>query len=384
MNRLALERIVFDPLGIFGRARDYVAFAGAVRQALGNRLLGVYLDPVRRTVYLVLNSSKVVHGNVVKVADLREIENAARKASAEAFQGAPPRAVPTLRLGLSYPALSLVPVDEASAPPRPRSKSLRAAAGIAASLAALIGLSLPGSAKAEGPAVSAPNGKIEVEGGAISDSGAGGITGSFSLPVGHRYGFQMDGAVGIVEGDWFGGVGGHLFWRDPDRALLGVIAGHNEWDGWDMTRLGVESEFYLDQFSILARGGYQFGDYGVDEDGSGPYGKAELRWYATENFVLRGGVAQDDDKTRGLFGGEFQPGFAAAPGLSLFAEGDVGEDDYYTAFVGIRYYFGETKSLRDRHRKDDPTPEEVRWSNGWLHVFDKDKKAYGGELPPRD
>src|SRR5512145_3180662 len=38
LNRLALERIVYDPLGIFGRAREYVAFAGAVREGMGKRL----------------------------------------------------------------------------------------------------------------------------------------------------------------------------------------------------------------------------------------------------------------------------------------------------------------------------------------------------------
>ena len=31
LNRLALDRIVYDPLGVFGRAREYVAFAAAVR-----------------------------------------------------------------------------------------------------------------------------------------------------------------------------------------------------------------------------------------------------------------------------------------------------------------------------------------------------------------
>ena len=381
LNRLALERIVYDPLGIFGRAREYVAFAAAVREGMGKRLLGVYLEPVRRTVYLVLDSSRVVHEKVVKVAELREIENAARKALADAFQDAPAVAVPSLRLGLSYPALSLVPVDEVSAPSRPRLKAFRAAAGIAASIAALIGLSLPGAAKAEGPAVSAPNAKISGQGGAVDDSGAGIATGSLTLPVGQRYGFQIDAGGGVVDGDGFGGVGAHLFWRDPDQALLGAIASYSEWDDSDVTRLGAEGELYLGQFSLLARGGYQFGDYDVnDGDESGPFGAAELRWYATDNFVIGGGVGQDDDKTRGIFGGEFQPGFAAAPGLSLFAEGEVGEDDYYTAFVGIRYYFGETKSLKDRHRKDDPLLNLVRDSLYTLHRQDEDE--YGGAVMP--
>ena len=74
----------------------------------------------------VLSRIERREGDVVKVGELREIENAARKALIDAFQGAPARAVPSLRLGLTYPALSLVPVDEVSAPPRPRLKALRA------------------------------------------------------------------------------------------------------------------------------------------------------------------------------------------------------------------------------------------------------------------
>lgn len=384
LNRFPHDQIVYDPVGCFGRAAEHVRFAARLRAELGDRLSGVYLEPVRRTVYLVLDRSRVVHGQVVRLAELREIENGARKALAQSFAGSPAGAVPALRLGLSFPAVGLVPVDQASAPPRRRLPGLRAAAGIAASLAALIGLSYPNAAEADGPAVSAPNAKLSGSGGAVDGSGAGIVAGSLTLPVGQRYGFQVDAAGGVVEGDGFGGVGAHLFWRDPDQALLGLIGNYAELDDRDVTRLGVEGELYLGQFSILARGGYQFGDYpdedGILDDQKGGFGAAELRWYATENFVVGGGVRQDDDKTGGIFGAEFQPGFAAAPGLSLFADGEVGENDYYSALLGIRYYFGETKSLIDRHRRDDPATNLVTDSQSNLHTEEDDD--YGGAVAP--
>ncbi len=357
LKRYPHDRIVYDPLGFFGHAKTHVGFAARLREDLGERLLGVYLEPVRRTVYVVLDRSRVVHGKVVRVAELRDIENGARKALARSFAGVEMRAAPALRLGLSIPPLPLVPVDQASAPVRRRFAGLRAA-GIAASLAALLGLSYPGAARADGPAVSAPNVKISGSGGVADGDGAGIVAGSLTLPVGEQFGAQIDAAGGVADGDGLYGVGGHLFWRDPDQGLAGIIGSYTDLDDRNVTRLGVEGEIYLGQFSILARGGYQFGDYIDDDevldDNEGGFGAAELRWYATDNFVLGGGVAQDDDRTRGIFGAEFQPGFAAVPGLSFFADGVIGENDYDSVLVGLRYYFGETKSLIERHRRDDP------------------------------
>jgi hypothetical protein len=163
LRRFQHDRIVYDPLGWFTRAGHYVRFAAKLRAQIGGKLTGIYLEPVRRTVYLVLDRSRILHGQIVKIAELREIENAARDGLAEAFSGFALRALPSLRLGLSFPSVPLVPIDAASAPPKRRAAGLRAAIGVAASLAAVIGFSYPGSARAEGPAVSAPNAKVSVE-----------------------------------------------------------------------------------------------------------------------------------------------------------------------------------------------------------------------------
>ena len=57
-----------------------------------------------------------------------------------------------------------------------------------------------------------------------------------------------------------------------------------------------------------------------------------------------------------LFGIEWQPPVHALAGLTIFADGAVGEDDYESVLGGMRFYFGESgfKSLKRRHREDDP------------------------------
>jgi hypothetical protein len=85
LKRFRHDRMVYDPLGCFARAGEYVQFAGRLRTEIGHTLTGVYLEPVRRTVYLVLDRSRVVHGQVIRIAELRDIENGARRALAEAF-----------------------------------------------------------------------------------------------------------------------------------------------------------------------------------------------------------------------------------------------------------------------------------------------------------
>ena len=384
VNRFRHERIVYDPLGWLDRASHYLQFAAKLREQIGDKLTGIYLEPVRRTVYLVLDRSRIVQGQIVKIPELRDIENAARDALAQSFVGFSLRALPSLRLGLSFPSVALVPIDAASAPPKRRAPGLRAAIGVAASLAAMIGFSYPGSARAEGPAVSAPNAKLSVSGGKVDGSGAGFAAGSFTLPVQEQFGFQLDAAAGKIDGDPAGGVGAHLFWRDPDQGLLGAIASYTKSDGAHVSRVGGEGELYLGQFSILARGGYQFGNYERGNgDESGLFGAAELRWYATDDFELGACIGQDDDRTRGIFGAEFQPGFAAVPGLSFFAEGEIGEDDYYSALGGIRYYFGPTKSLKNRHRQDDPSINLVTDSlNASNRPHNDDQYGGGVKQPP--
>lgn len=102
------------------------------------------------------------------------------------------------------------------------------------------------------PAVSGLNGKIAILGGALDDDGFGALEGSFSAPLGMRFGFQGDAIVGISNGDFIGGGGAHLFWRDPTKGLLGVYGGymHSEDVDSSVGRIGVEGEFYHQKLTL--------------------------------------------------------------------------------------------------------------------------------------
>lgn len=61
---------------------------------------------------------------------------------------------------------------------------------------------------------------------------------------------------------------------------------------------------------------------------------------------------------------EWQPSsLEKLPGLSLYASAGTGSKDFDMLMVGARYYFGETKTLINRHRNDDP--ETTLAEGGW-------------------
>jgi len=242
-------------------------------------------------------------------------------------------------------------------------------------LAAVFGVGAASDAAAEGPAVSRPNAKLSLQGGAVDGDGSGLAVGSGSVPLGQSFGAQLDGAAGVVDDDFYGAVGGHLFWRDPEAALIGLTASHAELDDIDMQRYGAEAELYLPQVTFGVRAGYQTGE--VDD---GFYGNGDVAWYVTDDLRLSlgGGYASHDGFGRA--GVEFQPGIAALPGLAFFADGEVGENGYDRVFAGFRYYFGDTKSLKLRHRQDDPGDivtdfQPINEAQDDNHH----KSAYGGE-----
>ena len=101
------------------------------------------------------------------------------------------------------------------------------------------------------PAVSGPNGKIELGGGwaDIDDFSSdevfrGGA--AFSFPVGDMFGIQAD----LTALDAFGetAVGGavHAFTRDPNSYLLGAYGGYVDAGSSDVLYVGPEAELYLD------------------------------------------------------------------------------------------------------------------------------------------
>jgi hypothetical protein len=172
--------------------------------------------------------------------------------------------------------------------------------------------------------------------------------GSITLPIGDQFGSQIDGVWGKVSSYVYDGVGGHVFWRDPDLGLIGLIGSYQELDNFSLIQNGAEGELYLKDFTFRTRMGYQYRD--VDH---GVFAELGIKYYLMDNIMLEVDpeVAAGDCSLG--FGLEYQPDFEFLPGLAIFAEGEVGENDYDHWFCGISYYFGSKKSLEQRHREDD-------------------------------
>lgn len=277
----------------------------------------------------------------------------AHEGLAESFQ--------TVMMGFDHPGLALVPVD-ADSPCGERRlgaamrKLRRGSAG--AMLAAIFGTGLGGAAMAQGqqvqdlPAVSKFNFSLSGAGGWTKNRATSRFEGIATVPLGHRFGAQLDVNVGN-EGDrlrW--GVTGYAFWRDPSVGLAGIVSSWQQRGAFTVGRSGFQGELYVYDFTIGARLGAQ---YGRARDGF--FGQFEVRWYPIDNLKLAAGADFAPGNTNmAHFGIEYQPAMSSLPGLALFADGDVGRRDYYRALFGVRYYFGDTKSLKRRHREDDPMP----------------------------
>ena len=220
---------------------------------------------------------------------------------------------------------------------------------VAACLSVMVG-------NAGADAVSGINGKIDFASGSFDGWSGKQGTASIAGPLTKNIGWQADLIWSEVGGEDFEGFGGHLFWRDPKIALLGVVASRIERDGVDSYQAGLEFEYYLSNVSILASAGYTEIEYDqpaffIDTDAQGSFFNAEARYYLTDNFAISVGGRRALGNDLGVASLEYQTPFR---GLSLFATAAQGENDYDHAMAGVRYYFGEPKSLKARQRTDDP------------------------------
>ena len=210
-------------------------------------------------------------------------------------------------------------------------------------------------------AVSGLNGKIEGAGGyewgdkTFRDHAFGRLAGSVAMPLGHSFGVQLDVAGETARGEFGGAVGGHLFWRNPSFALLGVYA-----DGYttkapkgdfNLGRVAAEGELYLDRVSLSAIAGVEYGNM-IKTRG---FIDAVASLYATDDLRVYAGWRNDFAGNQGRGGVEYQlPASTGWGNVALFAEGRVGEHGYAAGLGGVKVYFGQQKSLMRRHREDDP------------------------------
>jgi hypothetical protein len=200
-----------------------------------------------------------------------------------------------------------------------------------------------------GPAVSGLNGKIEALRGDLDGDMLSAAAVSLSFPLTHSLGVQIDGLLADYSATPTRGAGGHLFWRDPNLGLIGATGSSADINGTVINRFGLEGEAYLGPITLAGAGGWQNG-----ESRKTGWGSLDLRWYPIANLALEIGAGAMSGNRTGHLGFEWQPLNEIAPGFALFADGAIGTKDYDHALGGVRLYFGASKTLKARHREDDP------------------------------
>lgn len=230
------------------------------------------------------------------------------------------------------------------------------AAGLYGSVAFAADVSSPASL----PAVSAPNGKVEIGAGwdnlddydsdTVFRGGA-----SFSFPVGDMFGIQADMAAVDTFGDTSIGGTLHAFTRDPNSYLLGAIGGYANAGDANVWYVGPEAELYLGNVSVEAVAGYMNVDVSNSSSSDKFFAIGDVALYATDNLRLSVGASSVAGFETGRAGLEWFMGDDMGVPASFKLDGRVGEDGFTSIEAGLSFYFGgDDKSLIRRHREDDP------------------------------
>jgi len=209
------------------------------------------------------------------------------------------------------------------------------------------------------PAVSGFNGKLDYVGGEMNSFAGHNFDASIAFPVTHQIGFQADGLYSRISNlDFYGGAG-HLFWRKPDIGLVGLTGGYlyrNGFGGVDTFQVGAEGEYYFKRVTFGAFAGVGQINYAnpapfIDTNPTRFVGSVSAGCYPINNLLFSASYTTAFNDNLGKGNLEYQ---TPINGLALTAEAALGSHSYDHLLFGIRYYFGGKKSLRDRHRQDDP------------------------------
>lgn len=205
-------------------------------------------------------------------------------------------------------------------------------------------------------AVSEFNGKIDSAYGNLNSSDGWITEGSASIPIAETLGFQFDALYADVEDADFEGLGGHLFWRDHEIGLIGFSFGGVFGDEVDSYEFSIESEYYLSWLTLGAKAGYAAIEYEdevpfIETDEDGMFGLIYATVYPVDDLSITVGAENRFDNNSLRLDAEYE---LPVDGLSLFARAMTADNDYDHFLVGLRYYFGDKKSLKQRHRHDDP------------------------------
>jgi hypothetical protein len=225
------------------------------------------------------------------------------------------------------------------------------------------------------PAVSAINGKVQFGGGfadmkATSSDEMFYGAGSLSMPLGDMFGLQADFAAKSILNETTVGGNVHLFARDPNSYLIGAIAGYGDAGSANAFWAGGEAEFYLDNVSLEMAAGYMNVNPDVGSNSTELFAMADVAFYPIDNMRLALGGSSVAGFQSGNITAEY---LLDAMPVSLNLKAEVGEDSFTAVSAGISFYFGgddATKSLKRRHREDDPR-------NRVLDIFGAGAAAFG-------
>lgn len=210
---------------------------------------------------------------------------------------------------------------------------------------------------ADNRAVAAPNVSVGFGIGGNGDEQFGFSEGSVAVPLGDKYGFQVDGIGGVTSESGFAGAAAHLFRRDPKKGALGLYGSYlystGTYDndgflenGYVNSKLGVEGQAYLGRFTLDGLAGIEWNSL---EESFDPFAQGRVNYYVTDNFKVGTGLNYS-----GAFGGSTQL-VGGAEYLTDFGDvattlyGDLSYDldknnrsdsNRFSAMAGLRFHFG--------------------------------------------
>jgi hypothetical protein len=199
-------------------------------------------------------------------------------------------------------------------------------------------------------AVAAPNFNLSSAAGVVDGDGKLILSGRGTMPLySDAFGIQLDASDALGAGPNRGGLGLHLFNRNPAQHLIGLTTMWGRVGSVDTLRYGLEGEAYMQDFTLRLAGG------GQSQQGNGTaYANAKASYYFTDNLVVGLGVSGYSDSRGGSLDLEWKPADLSTP-FSVFASaGDTNDSDGF-GLVGLRFSFGDNNaSLKDRQRSYDP------------------------------
>lgn len=233
-------------------------------------------------------------------------------------------------------------------------------------------------------AVDGFNAKFDAFGGSMANRPVEGVRGAITAPLSGPYGFQIDLGAGSLDSRAFGTVAGHLFWRDPSHAMLGLYVSHAHWDqlgGVHASQAAGEGELYFGRFTVQGIAGVEFGNSVANSTVTTTtvlprigvpgltttsvftqgydvrtrfFDQVNLKYYVTDDWDAYVGHRYQGGLNALALGTEVAIPVTRGIMASGFLEARVGEHEFHGIWGGVRFYFGNDKPLIGRHRSEDP------------------------------